>query len=76
MIGVELVKDKGTKEKFPDATLFGHKVARRCRDHGVLIRNIYDTFIISPPLILTKDQVDRIVEVMDEALSYETKQNG
>ena len=76
MIGVELVKDKGTKEKFPDATLFGHKVARRCRDHGVLIRNIYDTFIISPSLILTKDQVDRIVEVMDEALSYETKQNG
>ena len=25
---------------------------------------------------LDQDQVDRIVEVMDEALSYETKQNG
>jgi adenosylmethionine-8-amino-7-oxononanoate aminotransferase len=38
----------------------------------VLIRNVYDTFIISPPLILAKSHVDRIVEVMDEALTYQT----
>lgn len=74
MIGVELVADKRTKTKFPDAAQFGHKVARRCRDHGVLIRNLYDTFVISPPLILTKTQADKIVEVMDEALTHQTKQ--
>jgi len=72
MIGVELVADKKTKTRFPDSDLFGHYVARRCRDHGVLIRNVYDTFIISPPLILAKSHVDRIVEVMDEALTYQT----
>jgi len=72
MIGVELVADKKTKTKFADDLQFGHSVARRCRDNGVLIRNIYDTFIISPPLILTKDQVDSIVEAMDEALTYHT----
>jgi adenosylmethionine-8-amino-7-oxononanoate aminotransferase len=72
MIGVELVADKKTKARFADSDYFGHFVARRCRDNGVLIRNVYDTFIISPPLILTKAQVDRIVDVMDEALTYQT----
>ncbi|TGV11268.1 aminotransferase class III-fold pyridoxal phosphate-dependent enzyme [Mesorhizobium sp. M8A.F.Ca.ET.173.01.1.1] len=72
MIGVELVADKPTKTRFADSDYFGHCVARRCRDNGVLIRNVYDTFIISPPLILTKAQVDRMVEVMDEALTYQT----
>lgn len=72
MIGVELVADKQTKARFKDEDLFGHFVARHCRDNGVLIRNVYDTFIISPPLILTRAQVDRIVEAMDEALTYQT----
>lgn len=72
MIGVELVADKKTKTRFADSDYFGHLVARRCRDNGVLIRNVYDTFIISPPLILTKAQVDRMVEVMDEALTHQT----
>lgn len=76
MIGVELVADKKAKSKFPDAAQFGHHVARRCRDNGVLIRNLYDTFVISPPLILTKAQVDKIVDVMDEALTYQTKQGA
>ena len=72
MIGVELVADKKTKERFADSDLFGHHVARRCRDNGVLIRNVYDTFIISPPLTLKKEHVDRIVEAMDDALSHNT----
>jgi adenosylmethionine-8-amino-7-oxononanoate aminotransferase len=72
MIGVELVADRKTKQKFPDEAQFGHNVARRCRDNGVLIRNISDTFIISPPLILTKGHVDQMVAAMDEALSDET----
>jgi adenosylmethionine-8-amino-7-oxononanoate aminotransferase len=74
MIGVELVLDKKTKAQFRNEDLFGHNVARRCRDNGVLIRNLYDTFIISPPLTLTKQHVDRMVDVMDEALAFQTKQ--
>jgi adenosylmethionine-8-amino-7-oxononanoate aminotransferase len=74
MIGVELVVDKNTKARFAPADQFGHTDARRCRDNGVLIRNLYDTFIISPPLTLEKLHVDRIVEVMDEALSFQTKE--
>ena len=73
MIGVELVADKKTKAQFKGEDKFGAEVSKRCRDNGVLIRNIYDTFIISPPLILTKAQVDTMVDTMDEALSHQTK---
>ena len=73
MIGVELVADKKTKAAFTSDDQFGAKVSKRCRDHGVLVRNIYDTFIISPPLILTRAQVDRMVDVMDEALTFQTR---
>jgi adenosylmethionine-8-amino-7-oxononanoate aminotransferase len=73
MIGVELVADRKTKAPFKPQDQFGHQVSRRCRDNGVLVRNLYDTFILSPPLILTRAQVDRMVEVMDEALSHQTK---
>ena len=73
MIGVELVADKKTKAQFKPDDKFGAEVSKRCRDNGVLIRNIYDTFIISPPLILTKAEVDRMVDVMDEALTFQTK---
>jgi adenosylmethionine-8-amino-7-oxononanoate aminotransferase len=44
-------------------------VARRCRDNGILIRNVYDTFIISPPLTLKRQHVDRMIGVMAEALA-------
>ena len=73
MIGVELVADRKSKAPFESAEGFGKAVANRCRDNGVLVRNIYDTFIISPPLVLTRQQVDRMVQVMDEALTDETK---
>jgi len=69
MIGVELVQDKATKKPFAAEALFGHQVARRCRDNGILIRNVYDTFILSPPLTLKKQHVDRMVAVMAEALA-------
>jgi adenosylmethionine-8-amino-7-oxononanoate aminotransferase len=69
MIGVELVQDKATKKSFAAEALFGHQVARRCRDNGILIRNVYDTFILSPPLTLKKQHVDRMVSVMAEALA-------
>ena len=38
-------------------------------EKGVLIRNLADTFIISPPLTLTKEHADVIVETFDNAIS-------
>ena len=38
MIGIELVRDRKTKEEYPYAERMGHKVALAARNHEVMLR--------------------------------------
>ncbi len=63
MIGaLELVAHKGTRSFFRNRG----EVGLVCRDHcfanGLVMRAVRDTMIISPPLVLTREQVDELVE--------------
>jgi putrescine---pyruvate transaminase len=69
MIAVELVKDRATKEPFTPLDSYPGKVSDTCLANGVMLRTIVNKFIISPPLILTKEQADTIVTVLDHALA-------
>ena len=69
MIGVEMVADRETKTPFQPTELFGVRIAEYCRDKGVIIRNVNDTFIISPPFILEKEHVDIMVDTFDSAIT-------
>ncbi len=59
---IELVKDKKTHESFTPAG----KVGTICRDHcfenGLIMRATEDSMILSPPLIITKQQIDELME--------------
>jgi adenosylmethionine-8-amino-7-oxononanoate aminotransferase len=68
MIGVELVADPVTKQPFELSEGVGARIANHCRERGVLIRNLADTFIISPPLTLRREHADEMVDVFEEAL--------
>ncbi len=68
MIGIELVKDPETKEAFPLAARFGSRITELCKARGVLLRNLGDTFIISPPLVLTKAHADTMAEAFEAAI--------
>ena len=69
MIGVELVADRKTKKPFDLTDRFGARIWERCIANGVMIRNLADTFIISPPLTLKKEHADVIVDVLDRAIA-------
>ena len=69
MIGIELVTDKKTKQPFDLAEGFGTRIWERCVEKGVLIRNLADIFIISPPLTLKEEHADIIVETFAGAIS-------
>lgn len=69
MIGIELVADPETKEPFDLSENFGARISDYCRSKGVLIRNLADTFIISPPLTLQTEQVDVMVDAFEEAIA-------
>lgn len=47
----------------------GPECARRCHDDdGILIRAAADTLMISPPLIITEDQIEAIFAAIRRAL--------
>jgi len=74
MCGVELVSDRKTKAP---ALGVGGKVMAEVRKRGLITRvrpgqsgdyPIGDTICIAPPLIVSEAQVDRIVEILREAI--------
>ena len=73
LLGVELVKDRATKEPVGAQAITA--VADYCREHGLLVgrsgggRRYGNTITMSPPLVITRSECDRIVETLDRALS-------
>jgi adenosylmethionine---8-amino-7-oxononanoate aminotransferase len=68
LAGVELVKDRATKERFPPEQRTGALVCRRCRDKGVLLRPLGDVIVVMPPLGMDLESIDRIGEVLYDAI--------
>ena len=67
MIGVELVRDRVTKER---AVTERNRLVQEMFKRGVLILGAGRNAIrFAPPLVLTKDQADTIVKIFDEALT-------
>lgn len=69
MLAIELVADRETKRPFDLSENFGARIWDRCVEKGVLIRNLADTFIISPPLTFETEHVDIVVDTFAEAIS-------
>jgi 4-aminobutyrate aminotransferase len=67
MIGIELVRDRQTKER---ATSERDAVVRECFTRGLLVLGAGRNAIrLSPPLILTMEQADTAVAILDQALA-------
>ena len=67
MIGVEFVKDRASKE--PAAEL-RDRVEMACFERGLIILGAgTNTIRWSPPLILSKENVDVALEIFDEAIA-------
>lgn len=67
MMCVENVMDKHTKERFPDSVNIGKRISNACEDKGLLVRPVGNLNILSPPLILGREQIDFIVKTLREA---------
>ena len=67
MIGVELA-DPETGKPFDISLEVGSRIAEHCRQNGVILRNLADTFIISPPFILQTGHVDEMVDAFEAGI--------
>ena len=45
------------------------KVRRLCQELGLLVRPLINMCVISPPLVITRDQIDRLVEILHKGIA-------
>jgi adenosylmethionine-8-amino-7-oxononanoate aminotransferase len=64
MAGVELVRDRDTKEQFPPGERVGAEVCRRARRQGVLLRPLGDVVVVMPPLAIDVSLLERLCDVL------------
>ena len=73
--GIEIVKDRDTKERFPAKANLGPILDKLMSDHGLLGR-AGDVISLAPPLTITRDEVDFVVRQLDSVLEQAEAQLG
>jgi putrescine---pyruvate transaminase len=68
MCGVEFVEDKATKKAFPPARKMGARVLQECSKRGLVSRIKDDIFMLAPPFVVTDAEIDRMVNILGEAI--------
>jgi adenosylmethionine-8-amino-7-oxononanoate aminotransferase len=65
-LGIEFVKDTGTKERFspPIGTLIG----RKCMENGLITRFDPHWLALGPPLVVTAADIDEILTILDRSI--------
>ena len=79
MMCVEYVANKNTRAHIPEAANMSRRIAQRCEAKGLLVRPLGHLDIMSPPLILTREQCDFLVDTLRDAISevtYELRDEG
>jgi adenosylmethionine-8-amino-7-oxononanoate aminotransferase len=57
MVGIELVRDRATKEEYAYALRAGHRVILEARRLGAVLRPLGNVVVLMPPLSLTEAQL-------------------
>jgi adenosylmethionine-8-amino-7-oxononanoate aminotransferase len=68
---VEFVEDMKAKRPFPAKRRFGKRLEHRMRNAGLLLRCDPDWIAFAPPLTMTIEQADEMLEIFVECLGQE-----
>jgi 4-aminobutyrate--pyruvate transaminase len=72
---VELVKDKASHGNFDPAAKVGGRMSKLCEENGVIARTVAnDSICFSPPLIISKEEIDEMLNRMVKSLDELTVQ--
>lgn len=59
--GIALVKDKATKELFDEDLDIGGQCRNHCFENGLIMRACGSRMVLSPPLVITRAEVDELI---------------
>jgi adenosylmethionine-8-amino-7-oxononanoate aminotransferase len=70
--GVELVRERATKEPYAWEEKRGWRVAHEARERGVLIRPLGNTVVIMPPLSIAEDELGALLAAIEGGIGAAT----
>jgi adenosylmethionine-8-amino-7-oxononanoate aminotransferase len=63
MVGIELVRDRATKEEYPYALRAGHRVILEARRRGAILRPLGNVVVLMPPLAMTAAELEGLAGI-------------
>ena len=75
LCAIEMVKDKETKEKWGMGSPFTRRINDLVQERGFLAR-VWDVVHVAPPLVVTREQLDTIIAILDESIGIAEREFG
>ena len=75
MAGIEIVKNRATKESFPPSERMGKRITDKAMEYGVLLRPLGDVVVLMPPVGIETDDLKKLMKATYRAVR-ETTENG
>jgi adenosylmethionine-8-amino-7-oxononanoate aminotransferase len=63
MVGIELVRDRATREEYAYALRAGHQVIMAARAMGAIIRPLGNVVVLMPPLAMTEAELAELARI-------------
>jgi len=66
--GIEMVADKASRRPLDDPGKAGVICREACFANNVISRSVGDSMVLSPPLVIAKDEIDELMKRMRKSL--------
>ncbi len=73
MAGIELVRNRRTRQPFEVKRKMGIRVIQRARKKGVILRPLGNVIVLMPPLSITMRELRKLLDVTYQSIEEETR---
>ncbi len=72
MVGIELVRNRATKDEYAFELRAGHRVTLEARRRGAILRPLGNVVVLMPPLAMTQEDLRELVRITRESIEAAT----
>ena len=73
MVGIELVRDRQTREPYAASERIGMRGIRHARQQGIILRPLGNVVVLMPPLSITAAEIETLCTVVRDAIRRATE---